>query len=750
MSMNTMKKHVRFFRKATLTAGLWGALCWACDGPSGSTVETSIETIPVSSMMVARVTDLRAAKHQMAECLCSEAFDSLAIVRSMEDGFRLLARLEGRSELTQPVWVAASKVGAKGISLLYVGAARKNLPEVFGADTLVSIDRYEKTDITTLKTPGGSFCYYVRNGALILSDNRLYLEQSILQQTSQEVSLGQDRSFVKSYPVLFGGKTAAVFRLPSLAHYGEKVLGLPPGISGELAAWGAVELRADSTTLRAEGMFCTDDSTASLVSVLQRQKVKNIALDAYFPSDTYRYTYLGICDWPQYFSDYVRYLKASSQYHLYNTAARTYPDALSADPGRFFASWAGTGLAVVQTAADPQGSILIGVRDSEAAARAIETLIDSSATLPDPYRGTVIVPIGRKNLFYDLITHAAPRDAAAYAAVAGTVAVFSPSLPALRKVLDDIRLGTTLESVQAYRDQKASLATNTQMLTLVRGDLWSAEIARSAREKRRKGTARNPVESYVLLQEKQIKNLRYNFFQVSATGGTAFLNLRMAWDDAAPRQAVKEWSFALGAPGAIAPVAFPNHRNGRYDILIQDTEGTLYLISDSGSLFWKKKLGGTISSPIRVCDLYDNRKYQMAFWTGDKFHVIDRLGNYVTAADKIARAKKTPPDKAQARILSTNEIGYPQGGNTRKIKTPHSPLADAVHLPSLDALVYRLSDGRVYAIHTDGTPLPGFPVTAEKDFTAQDFGRDGRLGIATLSPEGVIVFYRLPRIAKKN
>lgn len=750
MFMNTMKQHVRFFRSAILTAGLWSALCWSCDSSSGSSVETPTEALPVSSMMVARVNDLRATKHRIASCLCSEAFDSLALVRSMEDGLRLLARLEGRSEPTQPVWIAASKVGAKGISLLYVGSVRKDPPETFGADTLTSVDRYEKTDITTLKTPGGAFCYYVRDGALILSDNRLYLEQSILQQTSQEVSLSRDRSFVKSYPVLFGGKTAAVFRLPALAHYGEKVLGLHPGITGELAAWAAVELHADSTTLRAEGLFCTDDSTASLVSVLQGQKVKDIALDAYFPSDTYRYTYLGICEWPRYFSDYIRYLKASSQYHLYNTAARTYPEPLSNDPGSFFAPWAGTGLAVVQTAADPQGSILIGVNDSEAAARALETLIDSSAALPDPYRGTTIVPIGRKNLFYELVTHAAPRDAAAYAAVAGPVAVFSPSLAALRKILDDIRLGTTLGNIQPYRDQKAGLATNTQMLTLVRGDLWSAETARLAREKRRKGTARNPVESYVLSYEKQIKDLRYNFFQVSATGGTAFLNLRMAWDDAAAREAVKEWSFALGAPAAIAPVAFPNHRNGRYDVLIQDTEGTLYLISDSGSLFWKKKLGGTISSPILVCDLYDNRKYQMAFWTGDRFHVIDRLGNYVTAADKVARAKKAQPDKAQARIVSTNEIGYPQGGDTRKVKTPHSPLAGAVYIPSLQALAYRLADGRVYAVRTDGTPLPGFPVTAEKDFTAQDFGRDGRLGVAALSPEGVIAFYRLPRGEKKN
>ena len=237
---------------------------------------------------------------------------------------------------------------------------------------------------------------------------------------------------------------------------------------------------------------------------------------------------------------------------------------------------------------------------------------------------------------------------------------------------------------------------------------------------------------------------------MSATGGTAFLNIRMAWDDAAARQAVKEWSFALDAPAATAPLAFPNHRNGRYDVLIQDTEGTLYLISDKGSLFWKKKLGATITSPIVVCDLYDNHKYQMAFWTGKKFHVIDRLGNYVTAADKVARAKKLKAPTPQATVVSTNEIGYQlRSGSMRKVKTPQSPLSSVVYVPSVDALVYRLADGKVYAIHPDGKTIQGFPVMAEKDFTAQDFGRDHRLGIAALSPEGVITFYRLPQDENK-
>ncbi len=753
--MNGMKDKWFFRLLKGAGIGLCAAMTasvFSCTDPAASSPEISLEAIPVGSMAVIRVDDPSALGQTLESNPCREVFDSLDLTRRLDESLQLLARICGREKADRPVTIAASKVGARDISLLLVcDAGGRTLTTAFGADTLTQVQSYEKTEITTLKTPSGEYCYYTRGDALILSDNRLYLEQSILQGASDGVCLSDDRSFARSFPVLLGGKKAsAALRLPEISRYAKSFLGVETHLLGELSPWAAVELRADSTSLRAEGIFCTDDSTASLASVLAGQKVKDLTLDNRFPSDTYRYLYLGVADWEKYFTDYILYLKASSQFHLYNQAARTYGQLPEGEPWRFFLPWAGTGLAVVQTVGEPVPSVLIATTDAQAAAQALETIADSAVVRPEKYRNTTIVPIGCKNILYDLVTHAAPRQGAAFAVVAGDVVVFSPSEAALKKILDDIRLGTTLQTIEGYVKQKSQLATSTQLLALIRGDLWSEQVAGTAQEKRRQGKALDAVEKYVRAQSKRFENLRYNFLQVSATGGTAFLNIRMAWDDAAARQAVKEWSFALDAPAATAPLAFPNHRNGRYDVLIQDTEGTLYLISDKGSLFWKKKLGATITSPIVVCDLYDNHKYQMAFWTGKKFHVIDRLGNYVTAADKVARAKKLKAPTPQATVVSTNEIGYQlRSGSMRKVKTPQSPLSSVVYVPSVDALVYRLADGKVYAIHPDGKTIQGFPVMAEKDFTAQDFGRDHRLGIAALSPEGVITFYRLPQDENK-
>ena len=731
-------------------AALWAVAC----GPGDKTVkEVSLESIPAGSMLVAQVESPVEAASALGESLYLDAFDSLALRRAVADGYGMLRRLCGEEAVRHPVTISASKVGAKGLCLMYVaqaGREAENSLPVFGADTTATADQYEKTDIVTVKTPSATYCYYFSGGNIVLSDNRLYIEQSILQQGG-EASLGQDKSFSKTHPLLFSGKKASVaLRLPAVADYAVKTLGLPDaGVLGELAPWTALELRADSTTLYAEGIFCAADSVATLVSVLTGQSVKSITLDAYFPSNTSVYTYLGISDWNKYFDDYARYLKASSQFHLYNTAAQRYNKLFGGDLRTFFLPWAGTGLAVIRTSGNGGEHLIVGVRDADAAVKALEKIADGTIPRPDPYRGYPIVPLAQKTVFYDLVTRIAPRQGSAFAAVAGDVAVFSPDVASLKKIIDDIHAGTTLTSILPYNEQKNHLATTTNLLTLVRGDLWSADLAAEATAKRRQGKALSPIEKYVRENAKQFRNLRYNFLQVSSSGSTAFINIRLSWDDSAPRQAVKEWSFSLETAPAIAPIAFPNHRNNRYDVLVQDAGGTLYLLSDKGELFWKKKLPAAISSPVVVCDLYDNRKYQMAFYTGNKFHVIDRLGRYVTDADKVARAKKMRASDPLAEVASTNEISLLKAGAMKKVKTPQSPLSSAVYIPSLDAVLYRLTDGKVYGIRPTGEKLSGYPVTAEKAFTAQDFGRDGRVGIATTSPEGTVTFYRMPKETKK-
>ena len=77
-----------------------------------------------------------------------------------------------------------------------------------------------------------------------------------------------------------------------------------------------------------------------------------------------------------------------------------------------------------------------------------------------------------------------------------------------------------------------------------------------------------------------------------------------------------------------------NHSNGFSEIIVQDSENNLILLSSQLKILWKKKIAGEIRGAITQIDFYKNRKLQYFFVTDNFLHVIDRLGNYVKGFPK--------------------------------------------------------------------------------------------------------------------
>lgn len=72
-----------------------------------------------------------------------------------------------------------------------------------------------------------------------------------------------------------------------------------------------------------------------------------------------------------------------------------------------------------------------------------------------------------------------------------------------------------------------------------------------------------------------------------------------------------------------------NHRTKQKELLVQDTNNQLYLISNTGAILWKKQLNSKIQGDIIQVDLFKNKKLQLAFTTKNEFMVLDRNGKTV-------------------------------------------------------------------------------------------------------------------------
>jgi len=90
-------------------------------------------------------------------------------------------------------------------------------------------------------------------------------------------------------------------------------------------------------------------------------------------------------------------------------------------------------------------------------------------------------------------------------------------------------------------------------------------------------------------------------------------------------------SFSLNLQADLInnPQFVTNHNTKQKEIVVQDIENNLYLISNNGKVLWKKQLNGPILGDIEQIDMYKNRKLQLAFVTPNKLYVIDRKGRDV-------------------------------------------------------------------------------------------------------------------------
>ena len=89
------------------------------------------------------------------------------------------------------------------------------------------------------------------------------------------------------------------------------------------------------------------------------------------------------------------------------------------------------------------------------------------------------------------------------------------------------------------------------------------------------------------------------------------------------------WSLKLKSSVLRAPELMKNHRTNTLEVLIQDAENSIHLISATGKIKWSKQLEGPIMGKVKQIDVYSNNKWQMLFNTPAKIHLIDINGNEV-------------------------------------------------------------------------------------------------------------------------
>jgi len=82
------------------------------------------------------------------------------------------------------------------------------------------------------------------------------------------------------------------------------------------------------------------------------------------------------------------------------------------------------------------------------------------------------------------------------------------------------------------------------------------------------------------------------------------------------------------------PFVVKNHNNASQEVIIQDSNNAIYLVSKEGTVIWKKSIVNSINGKVSQVDYYNNRKLQYLFVTDSALHIIDRNGEDVEGFPK--------------------------------------------------------------------------------------------------------------------
>jgi len=174
------------------------------------------------------------------------------------------------------------------------------------------------------------------------------------------------------------------------------------------------------------------------------------------------------------------------------------------------------------------------------------------------------------------------------------------------------------------------------------------------------------------------------------------------------------------------PFVGRNHNTGKLEVLLQDRQNSISLISSDGEVLWADSLSSRISSDVMQIDYFKNSKLQYIFAADNKIHVVDRLGNELDGFPKsfeyeIAHLNVIDYDNSKRyRFITSDKYGnvymYDKTGRNLEGWNPlifeSRLVAPPVHLRvrGRDRILIIEESGKVSVMNRRGELVQGFPV----------------------------------------
>ncbi|NHF61457.1 ribonuclease HII [Flavobacteriaceae bacterium TP-CH-4] len=324
------------------------------------------------------------------------------------------------------------------------------------------------------------------------------------------------------------------------------------------------------------------------------------------------------------------------------------------------------------------------------------------------HQGTTILELSKTDFLTNGFKPLIDGFEARYSVILENAFLFSENPEVLREIISNYKNGTTFNQGSLYKTAQNNLSAASTILYI-------------GSPKHMENLIKKELKPEFYRQIKTPKLSGYVFStQVVADGGFFHTNLSIQKSSSMRRSLGVQPLFRVQLEAEIAnrPQFVINHLTNQKEVVVQDQENRLYLISKDGKILWKKALNARIRGKIHQVDLFKNGRLQLAFTTNDHLWVLDRNGKEVKMLCKRFPGGNLNPlavfdydQKREYRLVVTqgNRISmYDRKGKIVKGFTYTRSEAPVLNAPkhlvigNKDHLVFQLENGLLKILNRKG------------------------------------------------
>lgn len=247
----------------------------------------------------------------------------------------------------------------------------------------------------------------------------------------------------------------------------------------------------------------------------------------------------------------------------------------------------------------------------------------------ETYRDITIYSNEKPELFSEIFSPFITYNNASYFINLEGFFVFSNSIILLRDIITNYQNDSTLYHAPAFEDLMTNLSDESSLFVYANNQQLKHLINSNFKT------------------EKTIDPTGYNASAVQFVYENNFAHvhaiIQKTKKKSRPNTIQESANVTLDADVLTTPQFVNNHTNNQKEVVVQDVNNNLYLISKDGTILWKKALDSKVLGRIEQIDTYKNGQLQLAFATQTRVYVIDRAGKDVGSFPMKFRDQITQP-----------------------------------------------------------------------------------------------------------